>query len=211
MDSSRNNILARLKAAQENRGEIGESLPDFTSPVYHPLNESLSQEFKTNLEIIGGQVILCQTKSEIAKHVKQICEEKNRNNLFCTDPNLQNLLQGSIEIESDENSFAGLNIGLTGCEFLIAHLGSVLVSSAQISGRRLNVFPETHIVVAHISQLTDYLDHAIEKVQKKYKNELPSLISNITGPSRTADIEKTLVMGMHGPKSLIVIISEEPI
>jgi L-lactate dehydrogenase complex protein LldG len=93
---------------------------------------------------------------------------------------------------------------------LVAHLGSVLVSSAQISGRRLNVFPETHIVVADQSQLTDYLDSALEKLQNKYKNELPSLISNITGPSRTADIEKTLVMGMHGPKTLIVIISEEP-
>jgi L-lactate dehydrogenase complex protein LldG len=65
--------------------------------------------------------------------------------------------------------------------------------------------------VAAQSQLTDYLDGAMEKLQNKYKNELPSLISNITGPSRTADIEKTLVMGMHGPKSLIVIISEEPI
>ena len=72
-------------------------------------------------------------------------------------------------------------------------------------------FPETHIVVADQSQLTDYLDRALEILQNKYKNELPSLISNITGPSRTADIEKTLVMGMHGPKSLIVIISEEPL
>lgn len=211
MDSARNNILARLKAAQENRGEIEVKYPDFTSPIYHPLNESLSQEFKTNLEIIGGQVILCKSKSEIANQLKLICEEKNRNRLFCTDLKLQKLIHSSIQIDSDESSFRELNIGLTGCEFLVAHLGSVLISSAQISGRRLNVFPETHIVVADESQLTDYLDQAIEKLQIKYKNELPSLISNITGPSRTADIEKTLVMGMHGPKSVIVILSEEPL
>jgi len=209
MDSARNNILARLKAAQDKRGEIGESIPDFTSPIYHPLNESLSQEFKTNLEMIGGQVILIKSKSEIAGQVKQICKEKDQDRIFCTDPKLQEILSGSIGIDSDEDSFLGLNIGVTGCELLVAHLGSVLISSAQISGRRLNVFPETHIVVADQSQLTDYLDRALEKLQNKYKNELPSLISNITGPSRTADIEKTLVMGMHGPKSLIVIISEE--
>jgi L-lactate dehydrogenase complex protein LldG len=211
MNSAKNNILARLKAAQEKRGEIGVEIPDFTSPVYHPLNPNLSLEFKTNLEFIGGQVILCESKAEIAGQVKLICEEKNQSRLFCTDPILQNLLQGHIEIDSDENAFIGLNIGLTGCEFLVAHLGSVLISSAQISGRRLNVFPETHIVVAHESQLTDYLDRALEKLQVKYKNKLPSLISNITGPSRTADIEKTLVMGMHGPKSLIVIITKEPL
>jgi len=211
MDSARNNILARLKAAQDKRGEIGENIPDFTSPIYHPLNESLSQEFKTNLEMIGGQVILIKSKSEIADQVKQICEEKQLNRIFCADPNLQEILKENIDIDSDENSFLGLNIGVTGCEFLVAHLGSVIISSAQISGRRLNVFPETHIVVADQSQLTDYLDSALDKLQNKYKNELPSLISNITGPSRTADIEKTLVMGMHGPKSLIVIISEEPL
>lgn len=211
MDSARNNILARLKAAQDKRGEIEENIPDFTSPIYHPLNESSSLEFKTNLEMIGGQVFLIKSKSEIADQVKEICNEKNHDNIFCTDPKLQEILQGSIEIDSDENSFLELNIGITSCEFLVAHLGSVVISSAQISGRRLNVFPETHIVLAHESQLTGYLDEALEKLQNKYKNELPSLISNITGPSRTADIEKTLVMGMHGPKSLIVIISKEPI
>ena len=211
MDSARNNILARLKAAQDKRGEVGENIPDFTSPIYHPLNESLSQEFKTNLEMIGGQVILIKYRTEIADQIRQICDEKNLIKIFCTDPNLQEILNKSIEIDSDENSFLELNIGVTSCEFLVAHLGSVLISSAQISGRRLNVFPETHIVVASESQLTGYLDEALEKLQNKYKNELPSLISNITGPSRTADIEKTLVMGMHGPKSLIVIISKEPI
>lgn len=211
MDSARNNILARLKAAQDKRGEVGENIPDFASPIYHPLSESLSQEFKTNLEMIGGQVILIKSKSEIVDQIKQICEEKHQDRIFCTDSKLQEILEGSIEIDSDENSFLALNIGVTGCEFLVAHLGSVMISSAQISGRRLNVFPETHIVVAQQSQLTDYLDGTLEKLQNKYKNELPSLISNITGPSRTADIEKTLVMGMHGPKSLIVIISEEPL
>jgi L-lactate dehydrogenase complex protein LldG len=209
MDQARKNILARLKAAQDQRGEIEVKSPDFTSSIYHPVDRSLEMEFKNNLESIGGQVILCKSKPEIADQIKHICKEKDQYKIFCTDPKLQEILTGSIEINSDENSFLGLNIGVTRCEFLVAHLGSVLISSAQISGRRLNVFPETHIVVAHQSQLTIYLDDALEKLRQKYKNELPSLISNITGPSRTADIEKTLVMGMHGPKSLIVLISEE--
>lgn len=211
MDSARNNILTRLKAAQDQRGEIEVIYPDFTSPIYHPIIQSLDLEFKTNLEMIGGEVILCKTKAEVANHILRICEEKHQSSLFCTDSVLQKLLDGMIQIDSTENDFLNLNIGLTTCEFLVAHLGSVLISSAQISGRRLNVFPETHIVVAHEAQLTDYLDQAIEKLQIKYQNELPSLISSITGPSRTADIEKTLVLGMHGPKSLIVIISNEQI
>jgi L-lactate dehydrogenase complex protein LldG len=210
MESARNNILGKLKAAQQKRGEIGVNIPDFTSSIYPPLQPSLVQEFKTNLELIGGQVILCDSISEIATQVKLICEEKKQDKLFCADPALLIHLRNIIKPDSEENDFLNLNIGLTGCEFLVAHLGSVLISSAQIAGRRLNVFPETHIIVANEDQIVDYLDNAIEKLQEKYKNKLPSLISNITGPSRTADIEKTLVMGMHGPKSLIVLIASEP-
>lgn len=209
MTSARNNILGRLKAAQEKRGETGENIPDFTSAIYHTLNSDLNLEFKTNLELIGGKVIICQSKEDAANQIKQICDEKQQNRIFCTDPVIQTFIPDHIGIDSDEKEFTELNIGVTGCEFLVAHLGSVLISSAQISGRRLNVFPETHIVLAHQSQMTGFLDQALENVQVKYKNKLPSLISTITGPSRTADIEKTLVMGMHGPKSLIVIIIEE--
>ena len=210
MESARNNILAKLKGAQQKRGEIGENIPDFISPVYLPLNDSLKEEFKYNLELIGGQVIYCHSKEQIPAQVQLICQSKVKDSIFCTDPHLQQMMEGTVKIDSEESEFLDLSIGMTGCEFLVAHLGSVLISSAQISGRRLNVFPETHIVVAHQAQIVDYLDNGLEKIQEKYKNKLPSLISNITGPSRTADIEKTLVMGMHGPKSLIVIIAEKP-
>jgi L-lactate dehydrogenase complex protein LldG len=209
MESTRDIILSRLKASQDKRGKMKMNIPDFTSTVYLPLNPLLSMEFKTNLELVGGQVILCETKSEVIAQIKKICEEKNQDKLFCVDPVLQKMIGSTVKTDSAEADFLNLNIGLTGCEFLVAHLGSVLISSAQISGRRLNVFAETHIVVAHESQLVDFLDNAIEKMQEKYKNKLPSLITNITGPSRTADIEKTLIMGMHGPKALIVIIVTE--
>lgn len=209
MESAREKILARIKAAQDKRGEIEVQNPGFTSAVYHKLDDDLRVEFRKNLELIGGKVLLCATKAEAAEAIQTICREKNQEEIFCTDEKLQAIVGDGLTVQSDEAHFLDLNIGLTGCEFLVAHLGSVLISSAQVSGRRLYVFPETHVVVASRSQLTDYLEQAMEKMQEKYKNNLPSLISNITGPSRTADIEKTLVMGMHGPKSLFVIISDE--
>ena len=208
MNSAKENILGRLKAAQNKRGKIEVETPDFASSVYHQLNPDLSLEFKNNLEAIGGKVFICKSKSEIAAQIRQICDDKKVDTVFCADQELMEIFKDQIKVDSDESAFLNLSIGVTGCEFLVAHLGSVLISSAQVSGRRLNVYPEIHIVVAKSDQLTEYLDHALEKMRNKYKNELPSLISNITGPSRTADIEKTLVMGMHGPKSLIVIIEE---
>jgi L-lactate dehydrogenase complex protein LldG len=208
---SRTKILTRLKAAQDRRGEIAEEIPDFTSPVYHPLNESMADEFKNKLELIGGQVIFCPTQKDVQEQIKQICNEREKDSVFCIDQPLQELLKDVVAVESGTDRFQTLSIGVTRCEFLVAHLGAIVISSAQISGRRLNVFPETHIVIAHQQQLTGYLEEALQNLQKKYENNLPSLISTITGPSRTADIEKTLVMGMHGPKALIVLLTTETI
>lgn len=73
----------------------------------------------------------------------------------------------------------------------------------------MNVFPETHIVIARINQIVGELKDAIVAVKKKYAGGLPSMLTVVTGPSRTADIEKTLVMGAHGPKELYVMLIDE--
>lgn len=101
-----------------------------------------------------------------------------------------------------------MEAGITGCEFLIARTGSVLVSSASLSGRQMHAFPPVHFIMAYQSQLVDYPENALKAIQQKYGTKLPSAITTITGPSRTADIEKTLVLGAHGPKELIVLLIE---
>jgi L-lactate dehydrogenase complex protein LldG len=116
--------------------------------------------------------------------------------------------QGTI-VAGAETDFASMTLGITACECLVARTGSVVVSAHGASGRRMNVFPPIHVVVATASQLVNYLDDAISLVKKKYGENYPSTISFITGPSRTADIEKTLVLGAHGPKELFVFISKE--
>jgi L-lactate dehydrogenase complex protein LldG len=65
-----------------------------------------------------------------------------------------------------------------------------------------------HIVVAYTSQLVHDIKDGLQLVQDKYGDRLPSMISLISGPSRTADIEKTLVLGAHGPKELILFLVE---
>jgi L-lactate dehydrogenase complex protein LldG len=86
-----------------------------------------------------------------------------------------------------------------------------MISSGQMSGRRLNVYPEIHVVIAYSSQLVPDLKQALAGIRQRYAERIPSLISVITGPSRTADIEKTLVMGAHGPRELFVFLVEDSI
>ena len=96
--------------------------------------------------------------------------------------------------------------GVTACEALVAQTGSVLITSRSSGGRALSVLPPHHVVVAAREQLVPDLSAAFELLRKKYDGDYPSAISFITGPSRTGDIERILVLGAHGPKELTVLL-----
>lgn len=96
--------------------------------------------------------------------------------------------------------------GVTACEALVAQTGSVLVTSRSSGGRALSVLPPHHVVVAMREQLVPDLSAAFELLRRKYDGNYPSTISFITGPSRTGDIERILVLGAHGPKRLTVLL-----
>src|SRR5690606_1038604 len=129
--------------------------------------------------------------------------------IYCWEPELQQLLTTyEYPFYSTDTDFLNAEVGITACEALIARNGSILVSNGSKAGRRLSIYPHVHIVVAYTSQLVADLKDAFAIIKQKYPDELPTMISNITGPSRTADIEKTLVLGAHGPKELYVFLLE---
>ena len=98
---------------------------------------------------------------------------------------------------------------LPGCEALVARTGSIVLSAAMPEGRTASVYAPVHICIARTSQLVYDVKDALQRLQKKYSNDLPSLVTFATGPSRTADIEKTLVVGVHGPKEVYCFLVED--
>jgi len=97
------------------------------------------------------------------------------------------------------------DVGLTECDALVAQTGSVLVTTRSAGGRALSVLPPHHVVLARREQLVGDLSDAIALLKAKYSANYPSFISFITGPSRTGDIERVLVLGAHGPKKLTIL------
>jgi L-lactate dehydrogenase complex protein LldG len=85
----------------------------------------------------------------------------------------------------------------------------MVLSSAISSGRTTSVYAPVHICIATASQLVYDVKDALIALQKQYGNTLPSMISFATGPSRTADIEKTLVVGVHGPKEVYCFLLDK--
>jgi L-lactate dehydrogenase complex protein LldG len=99
-----------------------------------------------------------------------------------------------------------LPAGVSVCEGLIAQTGSVLVTNRGCGGRALSVLPPHHIVIATMDQLLPDMLAGFDVIKERYGDSPPSLISFITGASRTGDIERILVLGAHGPKRLTIWI-----
>jgi L-lactate dehydrogenase complex protein LldG len=98
------------------------------------------------------------------------------------------------------------DVGITECDALVAQTGSILVTARSAGGRALSVLPPHHVVLARREQLIADLPDAFALLKRNYASNYPSFISFITGPSRTGDIERILVLGAHGPKKLTIFM-----
>jgi L-lactate dehydrogenase complex protein LldG len=181
--------------------------PDFEEPIYHSIEVPLDITFKENLEKINGFVHLFSSENELYQGLKEFLAPRQEEDIYCNEDDICNQLKTyKIPFQQSSDLPKNIEVGITGCEFLIAHTGSVMVSTAQKGGRQMFVYPPVHVVIAYKNQLVGYLAEAYTGICEKYKNDFPSHIALITGPSRTADIEKTLVLGAHGPRELRVFL-----
>lgn len=104
----------------------------------------------------------------------------------------------------DKHEMEQCDVGISECDALIAQTGTVLVTSKTAGGRALSCLPPHHVVIARREQLVADLPAAFALIKQRHGANYPSMISFITGPSRTGDIERILVLGAHGPKKLTI-------
>lgn len=211
--TSKEKVLKRIRKAliQKSSKEIIDV--DIESDIYTASEEPLDIQFAQKFSGLNGKFIFCENEAEFIENFDFISKDHNWKNIFCLEPEIKLLLQkGNIEYSDKETDFLKTDIGLTLCECLVARTGSIIITSKQASGRRLPIYANYHVVIAYTSQLVYTLKDALKHIREKYKTQLPSMISAITGPSKTADIEKTLVQGAHGPKEVFVfLIDDTPI
>lgn len=207
--TSKEKMLKKIrKALLEKRDNPYPNLED--SPLYKASDEFLEVMFAEQFTAIAGQFIYCSDEIQFIESLLHLAEEKKLRKIYCWEPDLQNLLSTyEYPFYSTDTDFMQADVGITLCEALIARNGSIMVTNASAAGRRLSIYPNIHIVLAYTSQLVLDLKDGFAFLKDKYGDGLPSMISNITGPSRTADIEKTLVIGAHGPKELYVFLIED--
>ena len=208
VSASKEKILKKIRQALATpvpvpfpQSEGNDSL--FQSPAQEP-----EVEFAENFSKLQGRFSYCQSTAELAAQLSQLLQQRNWKNIYCRDKEIRAMLDSNglaIDYYADLDS---CNAAITDCEYLIARTGSIVLSSAQQSGRTVSVYAPVHICIAYTDQLVYDIKEAITGIKEKHGEQMPSLITLATGPSRTADIEKTLVVGVHGPKEVFCFLVE---
>jgi len=208
--TSKEKVLKKIRKALIHQTPPKHQVMDLEGAIFHKLDPDLAIHFADKLVAINGQFAFCENMLDFAENLITLVQNHGAEEIFCFEPAIQALLdQIEFPYQKDKSRLDKMEIGITSCEALIALTGSVMVSSAQQMGRTMTVYPPVHIVVAYMNQLVPDLKAGFELIKSRNDGRLPSLVSNITGPSRTADIEKTLVLGAHGPKEFYVFLVEE--
>ncbi|NOR86332.1 MAG: hypothetical protein GQ527_01860 [Bacteroidales bacterium] len=208
--TSKEKILKAIRNGLMNKKDNPFSSVNTDKAVLQSMEESIDLQFAQELSKLGGKFIFCENENDLPETLSWLLQEEKIGPLFCVNPELQEQLNNAgIEYLSKEEDLKKAKSGITSCEFLVARFGSVLMSSGLSSGRKLYSWPEIHLVVAYASQLVPEISDAIIGMREKYNGVLPSMITLVSGPSRTADIEKTLVLGAHGPRELFVFFIDD--
>jgi L-lactate dehydrogenase complex protein LldG len=163
-------------------------------------------QLKTDLQLVSGV-------EAATKIIVNLCNEHQWTMAAAHHHPLLDQIVPALRLEMqyteerpDSKSLEKCSVGITACDALIGQTGSILLTSRSAGGRALSVLPPHHLVIARADQLVPDLPAAFELLSARYGENYPSFITFITGPSRTGDIERILVLGAHGPKNLTVIL-----
>ncbi len=208
--SARNNILEKireaLKAIEEKESPGGSTIEGTGEVFYRTDGMSLLEKFSAEFAAIDGKLEVCLEKSTLRERLAELRKVNGWEHLYCDAASFhEDSGLGDLSFDGDGTSETASAV-VTGCECLVARTGTIVLSAAQEYGRALTVYTPVHIVVASADQLVDDVGDGIGQIIQRHGADLPSAIFFASGPSRTGDIEKTLVRGVHGPVEVYLFL-----
>jgi L-lactate dehydrogenase complex protein LldG len=208
--TSKEKILKKVRQALIYKSKPKFSNIDLDSNVYAQADDtSILETFARSFTDIKGQFIICDNQFDFIDKFLTLQDRKKIKNIYCREEELQVwFTDAGIGFNTPKESIDKAVATVTGCEAIIARTGSVLISSSKNS-HAYTVYPPIHIVVAFASQVVMELRDSFLLIKNKYGRNLPGMLSFISGPSTTADIEKTVVIGAHGPKEVFVFLIDD--
>ena len=178
------------------------------APVFPSQPGELDVLFAEQFVSLQGKFIYCANREEFQQNWSALLSQAGLEKIYCKDPGLRQLLGPAFDSTNNHDDLSSCHASVTGCEAMVARTGTLVLSAAASQGRTTSVYAPVHICIGFTNQLVYDVKEALQAIRNKYGDKLPSLITFASGPSRTADIEKTLVVGVHGPKEVYCFLLE---
>jgi L-lactate dehydrogenase complex protein LldG len=209
VSASKEKILKKIRKALSESTPLPFPESEGNSSVFAPSVQELEVQFAEEFTHLLGKFVFCADQAELTAQLAALLQANKWSKVFCREPEFTRLLE-AMDIKLEDNvTLEASEVSITGCECLVARTGSIVLSATSPFGRTASVYAPVHVCIAYTHQLVYDIRDALQMLKEKYKQHLPSLISFATGPSRTADIEKTLVVGVHGPKEVYVFLVDQ--
>jgi L-lactate dehydrogenase complex protein LldG len=205
-------ILERIRAALHTPAPHRDA-PSGLQPPFAPLDNPL-ERFVNECAANLTECVVTASAAASAAELAKVLASLPPGEVFVQDsPALRQLISsavksGPVRWSSEGPPPENTQATVTLAEALVAQTGSIMVSSG-CGGRGASIVPSTHIVYAKSSQLAPDIEAALVNAQRSGLAAAHSYLGLITGSSRTADIEKILVLGAHGPRRLVVIVESD--
>ncbi|MDO4574063.1 MAG: LUD domain-containing protein [Planctomycetia bacterium] len=218
--NTRDKILQKLRQELSNpeirRSHSAPAVPEILARQ-HPSQEAMARQFSEELKKLSGDCFVVENAQEAATVFTQLARENGWNGVSSVDVPLfhevvalPNPYFGEANGETDKRRLSEIPVSVVFPQLLLADTGSAVMCN-RTAHERLNCYlPPVCVVVAKGSQLREHLPAAWQEIADTVRD--PSLRGEyvlITGPSRTADIEKVSILGVHGPKRVIVLLLEK--
>ncbi len=209
--ASKESILKKIRKALSESTPLPFPSSEGSNSVFQPAPDDLDLLFAEQFGKLQGKFVFCLNQEELELQLTLLAKQKNFQKIYCREEDLRSgiteeAVRSALLEDQSPEALKNCDAAITGCECLVARTGTIVLSSAQASGRTSSVYAPVHICIATTSQLVYDIKDGLRLLKEKYGTSLPSFISFASGPSRTADIEKTLVVGVHGPKEVYLFL-----
>lgn len=227
----RDTILTRLRhftsmlPREEPNPTKGSAVSHLMSSAALPgkiVSDSSMAALSNEIQRLGGELRMVSSENEVATELLRFVRESGYQRIVLSDdlvlakcelePKLRTLgaleslitARGNWSAAQLRTALPDCQLGITGCQAILMDTATIVMEHACFGGRSISLLPECHLVVATREQLYETLDDWMGRCEPI--RDFPSCTTFVTGPSRTADIEKILILGVHGPLRLVLLI-----
>ena len=213
--TSRDTILQRVRSEISKGPHVAPPPMPEVWPRENPTPAEMAERFGKELAEVHGEVIRCATMQDARRQLAELAAEAQWTSLGAMDrptvrdavADLPSGLVSWAAADWQPQQMAELSASVIEPDVLLADTGSCLIACATPQDRLLCYLPPACVVIARVDQLAEHLPAAWATIAPRVADPAQrGEFVIVTGPSRTADIEKILILGVHGPKRLVVIL-----